>query len=68
MTPRRDADWTDGNAHDPGVTLLEAIVYDLADLGAGVARRLRIDRCGWRCALLVAAGTAGVVLLARRRR
>ena len=59
--------WTDSNTHDPGVTLLEVLAYGLADLAFDVRDRIRTSRCGWRCALMVAAGAAGAVLILRRR-
>lgn len=34
-------DWTDANVHDPGITVLEALVWSLAGLAAaGVLWRL----------------------------
>ena len=64
-TTRRHSrgEWTDWNAHDPGVTLLELLAFGLEDLAGGVRRRLRSGDCGWRCALLIAVSTAGVVVL-----
>lgn len=71
MTRHRGATWTDDNAHDPGVTLLQALAYAITDLAYAARRRLHVGRCGWRCAVLAAAGAAGAagaVLLVRRRR
>jgi hypothetical protein len=57
MSTRQEGpDWTDFNVHDPGVTLLEALVYDLRDSAARLGQLVRASRCGWRCALLIAAG------------
>ncbi|MDQ3936585.1 MAG: hypothetical protein M3340_18340, partial [Actinomycetota bacterium] len=36
---RRDAAWTDHNVHDPGITMLEAALWSLADLHYRVAER-----------------------------
>ena len=63
--------WTDSEQHDPGVMMLDLLVYALVDAAEDFGRRIRIDRCGPRCTLAVAAGAAGAagaVLLARRRR
>jgi hypothetical protein len=65
-------DWTDGNAHDPGVTLLELLIYTLDDLAAGVARRAGDPR-QWRRVLVAtgaaaAAGATLALVLTRRRR
>jgi hypothetical protein len=38
--------WTDHNVHDPGVTLLEALVYGLSALGVVVTGRVVLRR--WR--------------------
>ncbi|MDF1501806.1 hypothetical protein [Roseisolibacter sp. H3M3-2] len=59
--------WTDENAHDPGITVLEALVYSLAALGFATAltRGLRRTPCGWPCAGLVVAGVAGAAALRR---
>jgi hypothetical protein len=35
MARRTDETWTDGNTHDPGVTLLEALAYSVSDLVTG---------------------------------
>jgi len=38
-------DWTDYNAHDPGVTVLELLAYGIAALGVyGYLRRRRRRR------------------------
>jgi hypothetical protein len=63
--------WTDYEQHDPGVTMLDLLVYALVDAAEDFGRRIRIERCGPRCTIAVAAGAAsaaGAVLLARRRR
>jgi hypothetical protein len=67
MARHRNPTWTDWNTHDPGVTLLEALAYSLSDLAAEISRRLRVDKCRWRCAVVIAAGTAGAVLLIQYR-
>jgi hypothetical protein len=65
--PRNSSEtWTDSNAHDPGITILEGIAYSIADLTTSFGRRMR--DCGWRCALLLAAGTATAVMLVQHRR
>lgn len=63
-------EWTDAKVHDPGLTVLELLVYSLGDLAYTVRGRVRRSPCGWPCALAVVAGTAAVVLLlaGRRRR
>jgi hypothetical protein len=63
--------WTDFEQHDPGVTVLELLVYALVDAAEDFGRRIRIERCGPRCTIAVAAGAAsaaGAMLLAQRRR
>ena len=44
VAPHRDRcaghRWTDHNAHDPGVTLLEALCYALTDLGYRAGHRV----------------------------
>lgn len=67
MARRRNKTWTDWNTHDPGVTLLEALTYGVSDLAADISRRLRAGKCGWRCALVFAVGTAVGVLLIQHR-
>lgn len=59
--------WTDWNAHDPGITVLEALAYGLAAFGVAelLSRRVRGVPCGRPCAVLVAAGVA-VAVAARR--
>ncbi len=59
--------WTDDNTHDPGVTLLEALIYNLSDNATDFGRRLRIGVCGWRCVLVITLVTAGAVLLIQSR-
>jgi hypothetical protein len=68
MAPHRRGNWTDDNTHDPGVTLLEMLAYGVSDLAASVGRRIRLDKCGWRCALLIAAGAVAAVLAVQRRK
>ena len=58
--------WTDWNSHDPGVTLLEVLVYTVSDLATDFRTRPRRDRCGWRCAMIIAAAAAGAVLVIGR--
>ena len=67
MPSRHPDEWTDFNTHDPGITILEAVAYRLADLSYSLRDRLLAARCGWRCALLVAAGVATVAVLTYRR-
>jgi len=63
----RSPAWTDWNTHDPGITLLEVIAYSVSDLAADLRNRLRAGKCGWRCALFIAACSAGAVLLVQRK-
>ncbi|GLC25916.1 hypothetical protein [Roseisolibacter agri] len=59
--------WTDWNAHDPGITMLELLAYGLAAFGVAelLSRRVRQVPCGRPCVALVAAGV--VVAVAARR-
>jgi hypothetical protein len=68
MTRTSSDTWTDSNAHDPGITVLEGITYSITDLTTKFGRRLRLRDCGWRCALLLAAGATAAVLLVQHRR
>ena len=61
--PQSPDDWTDATPHDPGVTLLEALAYAVADLSYGVRRRLARPACGWRCLVGLTALVAGAILL-----
>jgi hypothetical protein len=65
VTRHRNRAWTDWNTHDPGITLLEALAYSVSDLAFDVRHRLVAGKCGWRCALAIAAGTAGAIMLIR---
>lgn len=63
--------WTDHEPHDPGVTMLDLLVFALVDATEELGRRMRVARCGRRCTVAVAAGAAsaaGAMLLAHRRR
>ena len=68
MTRQQSESWTDWNTHDPGITMLEAIAYSISDLAVDFKRRLRVRDCGWRCALLIAAGATAAVLIVQHRR
>jgi hypothetical protein len=59
--------WTDSNAHDPGITVLEVLSYSLAALSiaALLGRRVRGAPCGWPCVGLVVASAAGVAAIRR---
>ena len=62
--------WTDSNAHDPGMTVLEVLSYSLAALGIAtlLGRRVRRAPCGWPCVGLVVAVAAGVTAVRRAGR
>lgn len=62
--------WTDANAHDPGITVLEVLSYSLAALGIAtlLGRRVRGVPCGWPCVGLVMVGAAGVTAVRRAGR
>lgn len=57
------SDWTDANSHDPGMTLLEALAYSIADLAYDARRYWARSKCRWPCALGLTMVVAGVTLL-----
>ena len=66
MPSRRE--WTDSNLHDPGITVVELLVYALSDLTYAVRDRVGRKPCGWPCALAVVAATAAVAFLVAGQR
>jgi len=66
--PYQNATWTEDNPHDPGVTLLEALIYNVSDNAKGIGHRVRLGFCGWRCVLVITLATAGALLLIKSRR
>ena len=62
--------WTDANAHDPGVTLLEVLAYTVTAYGVATLADPRRHRAAgpWRAAGLALAGGTGALALREARR